>query len=81
MVVFLFAGYSFIPEEEDDFDDEIKKTYLKGTADIIKDFPNAWEIKYSDSDATLIRSGKFKSYSGLDKEYELIFEEFEVPSR
>jgi len=53
-------------------------------------WPSQWEdwteddwykIKYSNPEKTRIASGRFNSYNGIHKEYEIVLREIHIPSR
>lgn len=54
MILIVFNGENFLPEEKDSFDDEIENNTLFGTG-------NWWKAKYSDEARTLVRSGRWVS--------------------
>lgn len=73
MLCFLvFNGENFLPEVKDSFDDEIMGNTL---------FDKWWMAKYSDKEMTLVRSGRLTSYSGTTKEYQLVIDKYNQPSR
>ena len=73
MLIFIvFNGENFLPEEKDSFDDEIMGNTL---------FDKWWMAKYSNKEMTLVRSGRLTSYSGTTKEYQLVMDKYNQPSR
>jgi hypothetical protein len=60
MIILVFDGENFLPEEHDSFDDEIKGNTL---------FDKPWKAKYSDEKMTKVCSGRLKSTSGMTDEY------------
>ena len=60
MMIVVFNGESFLPEEEDSWDNEIKSNKI---------FGEWWKVKYSNPEKTLTRSGRLMNYNGVDKEY------------
>lgn len=64
MMIVVFKGETFLPEIEDSWDNEIKGNTL---------FTEWWMAKYSNSEMTHVRSGRLVSYSGTEKEYQLVY--------
>lgn len=87
IMIIVFAGEKFLPEYKDDFDTKIVNEYssfynkVNDNTLFAKQYTPAYKIKYSDSDEDLIRSGRFRSYDGKDKEYKPILDYLKQPSR
>ncbi|EGR33372.1 hypothetical protein IMG5_055150 [Ichthyophthirius multifiliis] len=75
LLIFVFNGENFIPEKGDNFDQVIKQNK-------IKEFKLQWYLaKYSDNRRIYVRSGRERSLNGLQKEYLLVQDAYDMYSR
>ncbi len=77
MLVLLFAGDQFIPEESDDFDKKFftdpKNPYAKSG--------ELWHVKYSSKDMKYVTQGFLRTIDGKTEKYSLVYDLYSVPSR
>lgn len=70
-MILVFKGETFLPENSDDFDDEIRNNKLFNN-----DPTQWWKAKYSDEKMELVCSGRLRTYSGVDKDYQIVWDEY-----
>ncbi|KAL4441620.1 hypothetical protein ABPG74_021552 [Tetrahymena malaccensis] len=76
MIVLVFNGETFLPEVSDSFDNQIRNNTLYNN-----DPTQWWKAKYSNEKMTLVCSGRLRTYSGTEKDYQTAWDEYQQPSR